>query len=231
MTKMTPKLQIKDITYTYDGEYEAVSHVSFEWNNGILCIKGPSGCGKTTLLKLISGILIPDEGSILVNGIDLKKIKVKKRKIAFIFQESCLYPHMTVYNNVFISSKDDEKVKYWLKKTGIDKYVNFLPKHLSQGMRQKVALAKMFASDSEIWILDEPFANLDESFKNEIIPIIKEESNNKCIIYVGHDDSIYTPTALWMEKGECTLGENKKTSPSLSDVFKQLDKKEDNDSN
>ncbi len=222
MIKMTPKLQIKDITYTYDGEYEAVSHVSFEWDNGILCIKGPSGCGKTTLLKLISGILIPDEGSILINGVDLQKIKVKKRKIAFIFQESCLYPHMTVYNNVYISSKNDEKVRYWLKKTEIDKYVNFLPHHLSQGMRQKVALAKMFASDSDIWILDEPFANLDESFKNELLPIIMEKAKTKCILYVGHDDSILTPNALWMENGVCTLGENKRISPSFSDILDKL---------
>lgn len=224
MTKMPNKLKIDNISYSYDGELIVVSQASFEWDKGILCVKGPSGSGKTTLLKLVAGLLEPDEGQILIDGKDIKKIKIKNRKISFIFQENCLYNHLTVYKNMLITCKDENKARYWLKKMGVAKYVNFLPMHLSQGMRQKVALAKMFASDAEIWILDEPFANLDEGFKQEIIPLLKEEAKERCVLYVGHDDSIFCEQALWIEGGKCKMGQNFISGTSFTEWAKSIKK-------
>lgn len=217
-----PKLKIDNVSYSYDGENNVVCNADFEWDKGILCVKGPSGSGKTTLLKLIAGLIAPDSGQILVDGKDLRKIKVKNRKIAFVFQECFLYPHMTVYKNVIMGCKDDERAKYWLEQTGVAKYVNFLPSHLSQGMKQKVALAKVFASDADIWILDEPFANLDENFKENIIPLLKKEAEKRCVIYVGHDESVFSKKALWVNDGQCTLGENFMTGTSFSEWVHSL---------
>lgn len=214
--KMPSKLKIDKVSYSYDGENNVVCNACFEWDKGILCIKGPSGSGKTTLLKIVAGLIAPDEGQIFIDGKDLKKIKIKNRKMAFIFQENCLYPHMTIYKNMLVACKDEGKVRYWLKKTGMIKYVNFLPSHLSQGMRQKVALAKLLASDSDIWILDEAFANLDENFKQEIIPVFKSEAENRCVLYVGHDDTIFSEHALWVENGTCKMGQNFISGTSFS---------------
>lgn len=192
---MNSFLIVDNVSYTYDDKEYAVSDVSFAWNSGILAVKGVSGSGKTTLLKLVAGLLKPDEGQILIEGKPLSEIPIKKRKIGFVFQQSNLYPHLTVYQNLLASNKDTQAVKYRLEQLDLQKYVNFLPKQLSSGLKQKIAVAKLLASDSELWLLDEPTANLDEPTAEQVTKLLREEGKGRCVLHVSHqtliaDDSV-----------------------------------------
>ncbi len=152
----------------------------------INCILGPSGCGKTTLLKLISGILEPDEGCI-------EKIK---GEISYIFQEDNLIPWKTVYDNIDFVLKNKLKsserkiiINTYLENLDMKEYSHFYPSKLSGGMRQKVSIGRAFAYNSELLIMDEPFKSLDLNSKNIIIKdfLKLQKLYPKTVILVTHD--------------------------------------------
>ena len=161
--------------------------ISFKVNQGeIVAIVGPSGCGKTTLLNLISGLIKPDDGNILIHG-----------KIGYMFQKDNLFEWRNVYKNITLGLEinkkeiNKSKIDEILKKYGLYEFKEYYPKQLSGGMRQRVALIRTLILNPDILLLDEPFSSLDYQSKiivqEDIYKIIKE--SKKTTLIVTHDIS------------------------------------------
>lgn len=155
-------------------------------DNRITAIIGPSGCGKTTLLNVIASLENVDSGDVL--GID-------QRKLAYIFQEPRLLPWLTVYENIEIVLKLEkihEEKKYIenvLKEVDLWEYQAFFPEQLSGGMQQRLAIARAFAVNSDIILMDEPFKSLDFDMKIQVINYFKKIwiKRKQQVIFVTHD--------------------------------------------
>jgi iron(III) transport system ATP-binding protein len=171
-------LEVKNLSKKYAQAKDfAVSAVSLEVSKGeILAITGESGCGKTTLLRLIAGLEVPDDGAIAIyQQVVADKttwVKPEKRKIGMVFQDYALFPHLTVQDNVaFGLGKNIDKTKKInevLDLVGLQGYQKRYPHELSGGQQQRVALARALAPSPSILLLDEPFSNLDEVLKDQV---------------------------------------------------------------
>ncbi len=198
----------------------AVRGVSFEADFGeMFYIEGPSGSGKTTLLSLISGILRPNSGSVLVDDKDIWSMAgdeiadFRLNKIGFVFQDYHLFPRLTTVENVAIplilKRRDwDESVNSameYLDIVGIKNRANLPPVKLSGGEQQRVAIARAIASSPDILIFDEPTASLDGDTGRRIVEFVKKNvlNENRCIIIVTHDSRIfeYADRIMRMEDG------------------------------
>lgn len=148
--------------------------------NEIVCLLGPSGCGKTTLLNIIAGIIKQDSGTI--KG-------VQGKSISYVFQENRLIPHLNIYDNVRIVLKNDDN-NYILKNLELvmlkDANQRFAYE-LSGGMKRRASLARALAYDGDIFLLDEPFKEIDITTKNSIIDAMKEKLKTKAVLFVTHD--------------------------------------------
>lgn len=199
----------------------AVKSASFEANFGeLLYIVGPSGSGKTTLLSMISGILKPNEGSVLVEGKDIWQMKsddiadLRLHKIGFVFQDYHLFPRLTTVENVaipLILKKMDwnEALKValeYLEIVGLQNRAQLQPVKLSGGEQQRVAIARSIAGHPDILIFDEPTASLDGDTGRKIVEFIKTKilTADRCVIIVTHDSRIYeyADTIMKMEDGK-----------------------------
>ncbi len=170
--------------------------------NEFITILGPSGCGKSTLLKIIGGFLEFDSGAVYKNSNEIKGAGLDR---IMVFQEfEQLFPWKTVMENVIFALKAADKssaknfkktAKNYLKKVQLEDYSDYYPHHLSGGMKQRAALARTFAANSEILLMDEPFGSLDSltrhSLQSLLIKIWKNEQ--RTIIFVTHDirEAIY----------------------------------------
>lgn len=186
----------------------AVNNVSFEAYLGeMLYIEGPSGSGKTTLLSLISGILRPNSGSVLVEGENIWDMKsdqiadFRLNKVGFVFQDYHLFPRLTSAENVAIplilrrrdwNESINEAIKY-LAIVGLENRSDLQPVKLSGGEQQRVAIARAIAGSPDILILDEPTASLDGETGRRIVEFVKKNilNENRCIIIVTHDSRIF----------------------------------------
>lgn len=148
----------------------AVDNVSFSVDRGeFYVIMGPSGSGKTTLLKCIAGLFEPDAGKVVLDGVDITAVPPDKRNTSLIFQDYALFPHMTVKENVQFGLKlkkmDNEtinkQVSSTLEKIGLGGYEDRLPRQLSGGEKQRVAVARSLVVKPKLLLYDEPLANLD----------------------------------------------------------------------
>jgi NitT/TauT family transport system ATP-binding protein len=161
---------------------------------------GPSGCGKTTLLKIIAGLLQPNQGEVYVNG---QIVSEPGPDRAFVFQDFALMPWASVLRNVAFglelrkvakSEREDIARKY-IKEVGLDGFENSYPHELSGGMRQRVGLARALSVDSPVLLMDEPFSAVDEQtrrkFQEDLLQLVKEES--KTFIFVTHsiEEAVY----------------------------------------
>ena len=199
----------------------AVKSASFEANFGeLLYIVGPSGSGKTTLLSMISGILKPNEGAVLVEGKNLWQMKsddiadLRLHKIGFVFQDYHLFPRLTTVENVaipLILKKMDwnEAIKValeYLEIVGLKDRAQLQPVKLSGGEQQRVAIARAIAGHPDILIFDEPTASLDGDTGRKIVEFIKTKILNpqRCVIIVTHDSRIYefADSIMKMEDGK-----------------------------
>ena len=164
-------LVIKDVTKhfpTPEGVVTAVDHVSMSVRQGeFFAIIGPSGCGKSTLFNVIGGLLGDYEGEITVAG---KRMTGPHASVGMVFQEESTFPWRTVLENVafplelegMTKDKRHDKARHFIHMVGLDGFENRYPNELSGGMRQRVSLARMLASEPKILLMDEPFAALDE---------------------------------------------------------------------
>lgn len=197
-----PKITINNLTYLYIDKKKntgvaAICNLNAVIeNNSFSVIIGESGCGKTTLLKLLTGLLKPHEGSIYFDNNDITKLDANERNLSYISQEFALYPHLTVFDNIAyplkISKVPSEEIRLrvneMLKMLDLVPYQTRKPRQLSIGQRQRVALGRALVKRPSLILLDEPFSNLDEPLKKELIDLIKEIKNKLPItfIYVTH---------------------------------------------
>ena len=169
-----------------------LKNLSFNVKEGdIISIVGPSGSGKTTLLKCISGLCDVDNGSIRLNSKLLLKLESNKRNIAYVFQESPLFPHLTVNENILFNLKifDREKLNFILEKININHLKNRYPHEISGGENQRVAVARSLIRNPDLLLMDEPFSNLDFYVKDQLKELIFEliRELNTTTIIVNHD--------------------------------------------
>lgn len=186
----------------------AVKEVSFELNYGeMLYIIGPSGSGKTTLLSIISGILRPNEGYVLVKDKNIWELdddalaNFRLYSLGFVFQDFHLFPKLTSEENVAIPlilqkipwDAAIEKAKKSLEIVGLSHRIGIPPYKLSIGEQQRVAIARAIITEPELLIFDEPTASLDGDTGKHIITFIKENILNekRAIIVVTHDNRIF----------------------------------------
>jgi len=164
---------------------------------------GPSGCGKSTLLHILGGLERPTSGEVIVDAVDLRKVKnldnFRAKKIGFVFQMHNLIPVLTTLENVQmpmfelkLSSKErTEKAEKLLNLIGLEDRANFVPTKLSGGQRQKVAIARALANNPKILLVDEPTGNLDSTSGHEIIQVFQTlNKDGRTIVLVTHDKEI-----------------------------------------
>jgi molybdate transport system ATP-binding protein len=158
-------------------------------------IAGESGSGKTTLLRMLSGLLSPDSGRIVIHDevwFDSEtkiNLPVQKRKIGFLFQDYALFPNMTVKENIKYAATRDSKVHELIEMVGLQAIQDRFPDKLSGGQKQRVALARALAREPEILLLDEPFSALDDRMRSELqdqlLAIFKKLKTT--VLMVSHD--------------------------------------------
>jgi len=191
----------------------------------MLFIVGPSGSGKTTMLSMISGILRPNAGTVIVKGADIWTLNndqladFRLNTVGFVFQDYHLFPRLTTAENVaipLILKKQDwdesiTEARKYLDIVGLKNRSEILPVKLSGGEQQRVAIARAIISRPEILILDEPTASLDGDTGRTIIAFVKEKILNekRCILIVTHDARIneYADRIMHMEDGRLTAFE------------------------
>jgi sulfate transport system ATP-binding protein len=173
---MSSTIQVENLGKNF-GEFVAVSGVSFEAIEGkITALLGPSGSGKSTVLRMIAGLEDPNEGRILLAGVDQTHKTVQERSVGFVFQHYALFRHMTVRQNIAFGlsvrkeSKPDQtkRVDELLKLVQLAHFADRYPDQLSGGQRQRVALARALAPRPEVLLLDEPFGALDARVRQDL---------------------------------------------------------------
>jgi spermidine/putrescine transport system ATP-binding protein len=169
-------LDIRNVTRRF-GDFVAVDDVSFAVAAGeFFTLLGPSGCGKTTLLRMIAGFDLPDSGSILLDGVDLKDTPPEKRPVHTVFQSYALFPHMTVAQNVAfplkMAGKEESEVRAKLKdaleQVKLTDKAGQYPHELSGGQKQRVALARGLVNRPRLLLLDEPLGALDAKLREQM---------------------------------------------------------------
>ena len=190
-------LSIQNITKTFE-ENQVLKGISLDIYKGeFVTFLGSSGCGKTTTLRIISGLETPDEGSVILNGVDVTRFEPNKRGVNTIFQNYALFPHMNVYQNIAYSlklkkipAKDIKtKVSEMLTLVMLEGYEKRMPAQLSGGQRQRVAIARALINNPSVLLLDEPLGALDLQLRRQMQQELKKLQKQLGItfIYITHD--------------------------------------------
>ncbi len=191
-------ISLESVTKTFitpSGANTVLLNVSLQVAKGrTLCIVGPSGCGKTTILNLISGFLMPTSGSIYVDGIPVSGPGPDR---AVVFQKDSVFPWLTVRQNLEYGPKVRGiprrewlgRVDEYLEKVGLQDCANHYPKQLSGGMRKRVDIARAYANQPDILLMDEPFGSLDvmtkQVMQRDLLQLSYKEK--KSLIFITHD--------------------------------------------
>jgi len=192
---MTVKIEAKDLTKVYpsrNGPICALRDFSLRVEEGeFVCIVGPSGCGKSTFLRILGGLITPSSGRV-----DLFPRDEKAPLQNIVFQEYAIFPWKTVLDNVAFGlemrgiprTKRRETARDWIRKVGLANFANAYPHQLSGGMKQRVSIARAFANDPEILLMDEPLGALDAQtraiLQGELIRLW--EDSRKTVVYITH---------------------------------------------
>lgn len=184
-------ITVERLTKQYDGK-TILQEITFRVpENQTLVIRGESGCGKTTLLRILAGLERMDAGVITINGVEMTdKIPPYRRDLACVFQEATLWNHLRNDENIAfgMNCKDPEKIAEIAGRLQIADILKRYPSEISGGQAKRVALARAFAAERSILLLDEPLSNLDRETKLVTLQYLKEEfCGKKTILYVTHD--------------------------------------------
>lgn len=183
-----------------DGQIEPIHlDINSEIQEGnIVALYGDSGAGKTSILRMIAGLMQPDDGSIAINGIvwyskDKKvDLKIQNRALGFVFQDYALFPNMTVKKNLIFAQRDKEnttEINEMLELIEMKDLQNTFPDRLSGGQKQRVALARTLLTKSKFLLLDEPFSSLDDTIKDKLQKHLLRtfKDQNTTVIFTSHD--------------------------------------------
>ena len=198
MSKSTPRLEIRNLTRSFDGR-TVVDDVSLSVMPGqVTCLLGPSGCGKSTTLRMIAGVEMQDSGEIYVDGTlicdTVFRVPAERRNIGLMFQDFALFPHLSVAENVAFGLKGPKdqqraRVAELLERVDLLRYIDSYPYELSGGEQQRVALARALAPRPPIMLMDEPFSGLDnrlrDGIRDDTLEILKEQDT--AVLLVTHE--------------------------------------------
>ena len=203
MSKLNTIIHMQRVKKAFENGTLAVENMTIEILQGqFISFLGPSGCGKSTVLKMISGLLRPTSGQILIN--DNKPSEISSdQEIGYVFQDATLMPWATVEDNVFLplrlkgitkknASGDIEKV---LSKVGLKDFYKSYPRELSGGMKMRVSIARALIMKPKLLLMDEPFAALDEMTRFKLNDDVLSfwENSDLTVIFVTHSvfESVY----------------------------------------
>ncbi|NOK61496.1 MAG: ATP-binding cassette domain-containing protein [Chloroflexi bacterium AL-W] len=192
-----PKISIKNLSVVYpesgaSGPVTAVESLSLDVTEGeLVCLVGPSGCGKTTLLRVLAGLEQPTDGSAIINS-----YMYDQPAKAMVFQGAGIFPWMTVEQNVSyglqmrgVARRERVSIaQRWLAEIGLEGFSQAYPDQLSGGMQQRVGLARAFAFDPEVLLMDEPFGALDAQTRLVLQQLLLQqwERDQKTVVFVTH---------------------------------------------
>ncbi len=193
------KLEARGLTKVFQdgksGDVRAIHNVNLEVRESeFVMIVGPSGCGKTTLINILGGLVQPTSGEVLLEG---KPVKGPGADRGMVFQGYSLFPWLTVQKNVEFGLKMKKispaerakKAKEYISLVGLEGFENALPKQLSGGMKQRVAIARTLANEPEILLMDEPFGALDAQTRVVMQELLSEvrRKTRTTILFITHD--------------------------------------------
>ena len=190
-------LRLESVTKEYD-DVVAVNDMNLDIEDSeFICLVGPSGCGKSTTLEMIGGLTSPTEGKIYIDDRDVTSLPPKDRGLAMVFQNIALFPHMDVYDNIsyglrlrnFPKEEVDERVDEAAEILQIEGMLDRMPSELSGGQRQRVAIGRAIVRDPEVFLMDEPLANLDAKLRVHMRTELQrlQRQLDVTTIYVTHD--------------------------------------------
>jgi putative ABC transport system ATP-binding protein len=219
-----PIVEIRELSKVYQqGEIDvtALNHVSVDIAPGeFLALMGPSGSGKSTLLHIIAGVDRPTSGSCRVQSVDVTQLNEsqladwRNQNVGFVFQTFNLIPVLTAFENIelpLLLTRLDRKerrqqVETALSLVGLSDRAKHLPRQLSGGQEQRVAIARSLVTDPALIVADEPTGNLDHNSATEVLTILQSLSKQmgKTVIMVTHDPkaAAYGSRTIHLEKGE-----------------------------
>ncbi len=196
-TSAQPFLRIRNVTKTY-GKLYACDDVSLDIYKGeLFALLGGSGSGKSTLLRILAGLVKPDRGTVMIDGVDISDLPPYERPVNMMFQSYALFPHMTVEQNIAFGLKQDrlpaseirDRVAQMLELVRMPDLGRRKPDQLSGGQRQRVALARALAKQPKLLLLDEPLGALDRKLREhtqfELVNI--QERVGTTFVLVTHD--------------------------------------------
>ncbi|WP_297779390.1 ABC transporter ATP-binding protein [uncultured Roseovarius sp.] len=192
-------VEVQNVAKRWNGQL-GVADVSLSIPRGsFVALLGPSGCGKSTTLRLLSGLELPDEGRIIIDGKDVTAAAPSERNLSMVFQSYALFPHLSVAENVVFGLKVRRvpaaerraKLARALEITGLLGYEARKPGALSGGQRQRVALARAIVANQPLCLMDEPLSNLDAKLRASVRKDIKKLQLDLgiTVIYVTHDQT------------------------------------------
>ncbi|HZP86409.1 MAG TPA: ABC transporter ATP-binding protein, partial [Burkholderiales bacterium] len=192
-------IELRNLGLRY-GDHVVLSDVSLSVAEGeFLTLLGPSGCGKSTTLNIVAGLLEPTSGDVLIGGRSVRGVPPRDRKVAMVFQDYALYPHMTVYDNLafplravsMAEAAIRAKVTQVADALAISAFLERTPKALSGGQRQRVALGRALVREPGAFLMDEPLSNLDARLRVAMRAELKalHQRLRTTTVYVTHDQS------------------------------------------
>jgi len=204
-------VEITNIRKSY-GAVLALSEINVQIDSGsFYTLLGPSGCGKTTLLRTIAGFHFQDSGTIKIDGRSIEQLPAHKRQVGMVFQDYAVFPHLSVRENVAFGlkqqkverSKIEPAVNEALRMTQMESFAERMPHELSGGQQQRVGLARAFAVDPTVMLMDEPLSNLDAKLRVDLRAELRriQQDMGMTTIYVTHDQE----EALAMSDTVCVM--------------------------
>lgn len=197
-------ISLKNISLTYDADGDdihALSHISLEIASGeSVALIGPSGCGKSTVLKLVSGLLAPSSGEVSIDG---RRIERPRSKTGLILQDYGLLPWKTVFENaalgLTIAGVNREKAhtltQQSLETVGLEDFAHYYPAQLSGGMKQRLAIARSLALDTDIMLMDEPLSALDaltrEELQNVLLTLWRKRNYTQILVTHSIEEAVF----------------------------------------
>jgi ABC-type sugar transport system ATPase subunit len=194
------EVTLENLTKKY-GKTTAIEALNLKVNDGeLVTLLGPSGCGKSTTLYCIAGLERPDRGKVFIGERDVTSLPPKDRNVAMVFQSIALFPHLSIKNNIafglrmqrkFSEEEMGEKVKNAGRLLRIEHLLERMPHELSGGQQQRAAIGRAIVRNPSVFLMDEPFANLDARLKIELQTELRRLNQRlgATIIHVTHDQN------------------------------------------
>ncbi len=188
-------LELRAISKSYDDTI-VLRSISFRLEPGeLMVLLGPSGAGKSKTLEIVAGIETPDQGEVLLNGVDVSDVPARKRGVGFVFQDHSLFPHKNVFENIAFGLKTRgekatrKRVKAIAREMQVENLLERFPDQISGGQQQRVALARALVIQPDILLFDEPLSSLDQRVREQLRKSLKriQRKHHVTTLYVTHD--------------------------------------------